>query len=204
MSKQYRTKNGTKKILVHGPFQLAVRSLVPSQRLCAMMAHENERIARENEKNEGDATRVRRDVHASGSTRFSLIEPRFLPCNRNCRSTCFPIEWIDPRVRLSQDSTATTPARTKLVPDVWANSRVPSSYQLVPEFHTICPYINDAVWYSWYAGTYQKISWYGIRPLLKATETQTFSREWIFKLLSTRCARVRHLYTYNTYTIRDK
>ena len=112
-------------------------------------------------------TRDRRDVHASGSTRFSLIEPRFLPCNRNCRSTCFPIEWIDPRVRLSQDSTATTPARTKLVPDVWANSRVPSSYQLVPEFHTICPYINDAVWYSWYAGTYQKISWYGIRPLLE-------------------------------------
>ena len=65
------------------------------------------------------ATRDRRDVHASGSTRFSLIEPRFLPFNRNCRSTCFPIEWIDPLVCLSQDSTATTPARTKLVvPDV--------------------------------------------------------------------------------------
>ena len=39
-------------------------------------------------------------------------------------------------------------------------------YQLVPEFHTVCPYNNDATWYSWYAGTYQKISWYGIRPLL--------------------------------------
>ena len=41
-----------KKFLVHGPFQLSVRSSVPSRRLCAMMAHENERIARENEKNE--------------------------------------------------------------------------------------------------------------------------------------------------------
>ena len=75
------------------------------------------------------ATRDRRDVHASGSTRFSLIEPRFLPCDRNSPSTCFPIEWIDPPVCLSQDSTATTPARTKRVPDVWANSFVPSLYQ---------------------------------------------------------------------------
>ena len=75
------------------------------------------------------ATRVRRDDCASGSTRFSLIEPRFVPCNRNCRSTCFPIEWIDPLVCLSQDSTATTPARTKLAPDVWANSFVSSLYQ---------------------------------------------------------------------------
>ena len=24
-----------------------------------------------------------------------LIEPRFLPCDRNSPSTCFPIEWID-------------------------------------------------------------------------------------------------------------
>ena len=75
------------------------------------------------------ATRDRRDDRASGSTRFSLIEPRFLPCDRNSPSTCFPIEWIDPPVCLSQDSTATTPARTKRVPDVWANSFVPSLYQ---------------------------------------------------------------------------
>ena len=97
------------------------------------------------------ATRDRRDDRASGSTRFSLIEPSFLPCNRNCRSTCFPIEWIGPLVCLSQDLTATTPARTKLVPDVWANS-------FVPEFLSVCPYGKYAVWYSWYAGTYQKIS----------------------------------------------
>ena len=41
-----------KKFLVQGPFQLSVRSSVPSRCLCAVMAHENERIARENEKNE--------------------------------------------------------------------------------------------------------------------------------------------------------
>ena len=53
MSEQSCTKkNWYVPKLVHWPFQLSVRSSVPSRRLCAMMAHENERIARENEKNE--------------------------------------------------------------------------------------------------------------------------------------------------------
>ena len=55
MSKQCCTRKNwyvPKKFLVQGPFWFSVRSSVPSRRLCAVMAHENERIARENETNE--------------------------------------------------------------------------------------------------------------------------------------------------------
>ena len=91
MSKQCCTRKNwyvPKKFLVQGPFWFSVRSSVPSRRLCAMMAHENERIARENEKNE-----ARGDEGARRGFRRSEAPPNWSTLSRSCLFVTRHASW---------------------------------------------------------------------------------------------------------------